>query len=81
MIVGHVYAWVNMYYVLRKPKEHTWWGRVGIDEGGPASCSLVGYLVPTRVYASIFNGSGLHNMRAATNLSLVRSGGSTHHRD
>jgi hypothetical protein len=38
-------------------------------------------LVPTRVYASIFNGSDLHNMRAATNFSLVRSGGSTHHRD
>jgi hypothetical protein len=52
-----------------------------MDEGGSASCSLVGSLVPTRVCASIFNGSDFHNMRVATNLSLVRSGGSTHHRD
>jgi hypothetical protein len=41
-IVRHVYACVNMYYVLRKQKVHTWWGRVRMDEGGPASCSLVG---------------------------------------
>jgi hypothetical protein len=41
-IVGHVYACVNMCYILRKQKVRTWWGRVGMDEGGPASCSLVG---------------------------------------
>jgi hypothetical protein len=63
--VGHVYACVNMRYVLRKLKVHTWLGRVGMDEGGPASCSLVGYLVHTHVYADIFNGSELHNRRAA----------------
>jgi hypothetical protein len=34
-IVGHIYACVNMCYVLRKPKVRTWWGRVGMDEGGP----------------------------------------------
>jgi hypothetical protein len=41
-IMGHVYACVNMCYVLRKQKVRTWWGRVAMDEGGPASCSLVG---------------------------------------
>jgi hypothetical protein len=41
-IVGHVYACVNMCHVLHKQKVHTWWSRVGMDEGGPASCSLVG---------------------------------------
>jgi hypothetical protein len=40
-VVGHVYVCVNMSYVLRKQKVHTWWGRVGMDEGGLASCSLV----------------------------------------
>ena len=41
-IVVHVYACVNMCYVLRKQKVHAWWGRVGMDEGGSTSCSLVG---------------------------------------
>jgi hypothetical protein len=41
-IVGHVFAYVNMCYVLRKQKVRTWWGRVRMDEGGPALCSLVG---------------------------------------
>jgi hypothetical protein len=40
-IVGRVYACVNKRCVLRKYKVHTWWGRVGMDEGGSASCSLV----------------------------------------
>jgi hypothetical protein len=48
-IVGHVYACVNMCYVLCKQKVRTWCGRVGMDEGGPASCLLVGKLVHTRV--------------------------------
>jgi hypothetical protein len=33
-IVGHIYACVNMCYVLRKQKVRTWWGRVGMDEDG-----------------------------------------------
>jgi hypothetical protein len=33
-IVEHVYACVSMCYVLRKQKVRTWWGRVGMDEGG-----------------------------------------------
>jgi hypothetical protein len=41
-IVGHIYACVNVCYILRKQKVHTWWGRVGMDEGRSASCSLVG---------------------------------------
>jgi hypothetical protein len=34
VIVGHVYACVNMCYVLRKQKVRMWWGRVGMDERG-----------------------------------------------
>jgi hypothetical protein len=41
-LVGHVYACINMCYILRKQKVCTWWGRVGMYEGGSASCSLVG---------------------------------------
>jgi hypothetical protein len=43
-IVGHVYACVNMCYVLRKQKVHTWWAPFRMDEGGPVSC-LAGRVV------------------------------------
>ena len=42
VIVGHVYACVNMCYVLRKQTVRTWWSLVGMDEGGPTYYSMLG---------------------------------------